>query len=285
MLTFSRFHLRPRVNKQVRAGKLLRVDLGTFWKPLSTRDESVFTTMSSWRNHVRTSLQQRDRKEKIPYAGVFTCLSQLEERYEIRKHILDDVLCKSLGRGGVDVGKDSRLLQLQLRESEHMQEKLSQTVSDLTTVLYLKEAELQYRQARVSLFRQEALSLARRSNTQRASLSELEHTLECQSKELADLHEEVRGLKKALAEARREKEELLQRWMVEKRVEADRLNKYNDTQERWQRLAKQLKKQLRIEIGKEYAPIVTNTWNGINNTSEIRLTHSDSEHVSTVTQV
>ncbi|XP_060895943.1 autophagy-related protein 16-1 isoform X2 [Labrus mixtus] len=284
MLTFSLFRLRPRVNKQVRAEKLLRVDLGTFWKPL-TRDESVFTTMSSWRNHVCTSLQQRDRKEKIPYAGVFTCLSQLEERYEIRTHILDDVLCKSLGRGDVDVGKDSRLLQLQLRESEHVQEKLSQTVSDLTTVLYLKEAELQYRQARVSLFRQEALSLARRSNTQRASLSDLEHTLECQSKELADLHEEVRGLKKALAQARQENEELLQRWMEEKRVEADRLNKYNDTQERWQRLAKQLKKQLRIEIGKEYAPIVTNSWNGINNTSEIRLTHSDRERVSTVTQV
>ncbi|XP_041645743.1 autophagy-related protein 16-1 [Cheilinus undulatus] len=252
--------------------------------------------MSSWRNHVRTSLHQRDKKEKVPFAGVFTCLSELEDRYEIRQQILDDVLCKSLGRGGIDVGQDSRLLQLQLRESEHMQEKLSQTVSDLTTVLYLKEAELQYRQARVSLYRQEALTLARRSNTQRAALSELEHTIERQSKELADLHTEVRGLKKALAQAQREKEELVQRWMEEKRVEADRLNKYNDTQERWQRLAKQLKKQLRIEIGKEYVPIVTNTWSGqtemlptairwINNTTEIRRTQSESDHVSTVTQV
>ncbi|CAJ1067234.1 autophagy-related protein 16-1-like isoform X2 [Xyrichtys novacula] len=250
--------------------------------------------MSSWRNHVRTSLHQRDKVEKVPYAGVFTCLSQLEERYEIRKQILDDLLCKSLGRSGVDKGKDPRLLQLQLRESEHMQEKLSQTVSDLTTVLYLKEAELQYRQARVSLYRQEALTLARRSNSQRATLSELQHTIECQSKELADLQAEVRGLKKALAQARREKEELLQRWMDEKRVEADRLNKYNDTQERWQRLAKQLKKQLRIEIGKEY--VVTNTWSGqtemlptaihwINSTTEIRRVHSEREHVSTVTQV
>uniref|UniRef100_UPI0037E85C69 autophagy-related protein 16-1 n=1 Tax=Semicossyphus pulcher TaxID=241346 RepID=UPI0037E85C69 len=212
--------------------------------------------MSSWRNHVRTSLQQRDKIEKIPYAGVFTCLSQLEERFE-----------------------------------------LSQTVSDLTSVLYLKESELQYRQARVSLYRQEALTLARRSNTQRAALSELEHTIECQSKELTDLHAEVRGLKKALVQAQREKDELLQRWMEEKRVEADRLNKYNATQERWQRLAKRLKKKkLHIEIGKEYVPVVMNSWSGptemppaaihwINNTTEMKRAQSDSNHVPTVTRV
>ncbi|CDQ76096.1 unnamed protein product [Oncorhynchus mykiss] len=39
---------------------------------------------------------------------------------------------------------DHRELHLNLRESEHITEKLSRTVSDLTTLMYLKEAELQY---------------------------------------------------------------------------------------------------------------------------------------------
>ncbi|XP_030298651.1 autophagy-related protein 16-1 [Sparus aurata] len=212
--------------------------------------------MGSWKNHVRDRLQQRDLTEKVPYFGVFSSLSQLEERLEVREQFLDDVQTKRLERGGVEVSKNTRLLQLQLRESEHLAEKLSQTVSDLTTVLYLKEAELQYWQSRVSHYRQEALTLAKGSNRLKATLSEFEYTVECQSKELAALRAEQNGLKEASAEALREKEELLQRWMEEKSEEADRLNKYNDTQERWQRLAMQLKKHLRKERGKD-VPMAT----------------------------
>ncbi|XP_039994426.1 autophagy-related protein 16-1 [Xiphias gladius] len=249
--------------------------------------------MGSWKNHVRARLQQRDQTEKLPHVGVFTSLSQMEERFEIRKHILDDVQSKSSELGGVEVGKNTRLLQLQLRESEHLAEKLSQTVSDLTTVLYLKEAELQYWQSRVSQYRQEALTLAKGSNTLKATLSEFEFTLECQSKELAAVQAEQKGLKEALAQSWREKEELLQRWMKEKREEADRLNKYNDTQERWQRLAKQLKKHLHRDMGKEYAPPATSPWSGttnsviqrISNTTDIHQGHSDHYKVSTVANV
>lgn len=89
---------------------------------------------------------------------------------------------------------------------------------------------------RVSHYRQQALTLAKRSNRLKATLSEFEYTVECQSKELAALRAEQNGLKEASAEALREKEELLQRWMEEKSEEADRLNKYNDTQERWEKL-------------------------------------------------
>ncbi|XP_022619454.1 autophagy-related protein 16-1-like [Seriola dumerili] len=210
--------------------------------------------MGSWKKHVRARLLQRDQTEKLPYVGVFTSLSLLEERFEIRKQILEEVQSKSLERGGVEVGKNTRLLQLQLRESEHLEEKLSQTVSDLTTVLYLKEAELQYWQSRVSQYRQEALTLAKGSNTLKATLSEFEFNIECQSKELGALRTEQKGLKEALAQAWREKEELLQRWMEEKREEADRLNQYNDTQERWQRLAKHLRKHLHREMEKSMFP-------------------------------
>ncbi|KAM8738531.1 autophagy-related protein 16-1 [Acanthopagrus schlegelii] len=212
--------------------------------------------MGSWKNHVRGRLQQRDLAEKVPFLGVFSSLSQLEERFEVREQFLDDVQTKRLEGGGVEVGKNTRLLQLQLRENEHLAEKLSQTVSDLTTVLYLKEAELQYWQSRVSHYRQEALTLAKGSNTLKATLSEFEYTVECQTKELAALRAEQKGLKEASAEALIEKEELLQRWMEEKSEEADRLNKYNDMQERWQRLAKQLKKHLRKKRGED-VPMVT----------------------------
>lgn len=88
----------------------------------------------------------------------------------------------------------------------------------------------------MSHYRQEALTLAKGSNRLKATLSEFEYTVECQSKELAALRAEQNGLKEASAEALREKEELLQRWMEEKSEEADRLNKYNDTQERWEKL-------------------------------------------------
>ncbi|XP_033469808.1 autophagy-related protein 16-1 [Epinephelus lanceolatus] len=251
--------------------------------------------MRSWKNHVRAQLQHRDQTEKLPYAGVFTSLSQLEERFEIRKRILDDQ-SKSSEQGGVQVGKDTRLLQLQLRESEHLAEKLSQTVSDLTAVLYLKEAELQYWQSRVSHYRQEARTLAKGSNTLKATLSEFEFTIECQSKELAVLRAEQKGLNEALAKARREKDELMQRWMVEKREEADRLNKHNDVVERWQRLAKQLKKHLHREKRKEYVPIVTSSWSSetetptsvtprINNTTDPQQGHSDHYCVSAVAGV
>lgn len=80
--------------------------------------------MGSWKNHVRARLQHRDQTEKLPFTGVFTSckihffcfatmmhlhrltlrtsvksvcfllVSQLEERFEIRKQILEDVQSK-----------------------------------------------------------------------------------------------------------------------------------------------------------------------------------------------
>lgn len=84
----------------------------------------------------------------------------------------------------------------------------------------------------MSHYRQEARTLAKGSNTLKATLSEFEFTIECQSKELAVLRAEQKGLNEALAQARREKDALMQRWMAEKREEADRLNKHNDVVER-----------------------------------------------------
>ncbi|XP_037127252.1 autophagy-related protein 16-1 [Syngnathus acus] len=210
--------------------------------------------MASWKNHVRAQLQRRNQKEKHPYEGVYRSLSQLEERFEIRQQFLEDVQSTS-SQGGENV----RLLQLGLRESEHLADKLSQTVSDLTTVLHLKDAELQHWQSRVSHHRQEALTLAKTSNTLKTTLYQHEYTIEQQTKELATLHTEQSGLKEALSQAWNEKENLLRRWMEEKKQEADRLNKYNDAQERWQRVAKRLRRHLYKNGKKASEPVTSNS--------------------------
>ncbi|XP_028982811.1 autophagy-related protein 16-1 [Betta splendens] len=211
--------------------------------------------MASWKSHVRARLQLRDHTEKRPFVGVFSSLSQLEERFEARKQFLGEVKSESQERGAVDVAINTRLLQLQLKESEHFADKLSQTVSDLTSVLYVKEAEVQYWQSRVSQYREEALTLAKGSNGLKATLAQLDFTIECQAKELGALRAERDRVQAELAQARREKDELLQRWMEDKREEADRLNNYNDIQERWQRLTQQLRKHLHKEA-KAHVPTV-----------------------------
>nr|XP_015800328.2 autophagy-related protein 16-1 [Nothobranchius furzeri] len=207
--------------------------------------------MGSWKNHVRARLEQRDFKEKHPFIGVFSSLSQLEERLEIREQILEDMHDKSVDGGEGVTGKDTQLIQLQLKESEHLVHKLSQTVSDLTSVLYLKEAELQYWQSCVSQHRQEALTLAKRNSNLNKTLVDLEFTVDLQFKELAALRLEKNKMKEALDQAHVDQEQTLHRWIEEKKKEADRLNKYNDKQERWQHVAKQLRKQLQGQRGKK----------------------------------
>lgn len=203
----------------------------------------------SWKSHVRARLLQRDEKEKVPFSGLFTCLADVQERLEFRTQILEEMHSKSLEKEiGFEDGRQAGLFQLQLRESERLGEKLSQTVSDLTAVLYFKEAELQYWQSRMSRYHQEALRLAKGSNSLKSALSESEFTAECQAKELARLQEEQETLKEALARAQRENEQLLQRWMDKKQEEACRVNEYNNTQERWHRLVTYFKKHKEIDV-------------------------------------
>ncbi|KAG7251526.1 hypothetical protein CRUP_034725, partial [Coryphaenoides rupestris] len=144
-----------------------------------------------------------------------------------RQHIWEDVQSQCLEQDGITCVD----LHLWLRESEHLNTKLSQTVSDLTSVLYFKEAELQYWQSQVSRYRQEALGLARGSNAQKATLNHLEFTVERQAKELGALQKEHMRLREGMVDAWKEKAELVQRWMEEKKEEAARVNKYNDAQE------------------------------------------------------
>lgn len=84
----------------------------------------------------------------------------------------------------------------------------------------------------VSQYRKEAVTLAKSKNELKATLLDYEFTMECQSKELAALRSEQGELKEALEQAKREKEELVQRLIEEKSAEAERLNIHNDLTER-----------------------------------------------------
>lgn len=85
---------------------------------------------------------------------------------------------------------------------------------------------------RVVRFRNEALVLGREMATLKTNMADYEYSLELQDKELTSQRQDLVALKQELSAVSREKEELLERWMREKRQEASRVNKFNKMQER-----------------------------------------------------
>ncbi|KAG7484105.1 hypothetical protein MATL_G00045620 [Megalops atlanticus] len=203
--------------------------------------------MEKWKIHVRAKLFQRDCQQKDPFNGLFNTYSRLLEKCELRDGLWEESQESSpVGNDHVMESLREKLqLRLQLREGELAREKLSQKVSDLTSSLYLKEAELQYCHSQVSRYRKEALSLARNASSLQSRLLECEYTLERQSKELSALRAECRALQEELVGAWQEKEQLLERWLEEKREEAERVNQHNDAQERWHHFTMRLTRHLR----------------------------------------
>lgn len=85
---------------------------------------------------------------------------------------------------------------------------------------------------RVARYRTEAVLLAQGASCLKSELEEYEYQLECQSKELTALRLEHNTLREELADTKLQKEQLLDRWLEEKKEEAERINKHNATQER-----------------------------------------------------
>ncbi|KAM9455636.1 uncharacterized protein Hap1MRO34_019307 isoform 2-T3 [Clarias gariepinus] len=203
--------------------------------------------MEAWKSHVRAALIHRDCIQKDPFSGLFS----KEEMLDLRLGAWEDLerdRTQSANTNGVlqcpVEEKNSPQLYLQLKEEEQVRKKLVQKVLDLTSDLYLKEAELQYCNSQVSRYRNEAVLMARGACCLKNDLSEYEYKLECQSKALATLQLEQRTLREELALARQEKEELLERWLEEKREEAERINTHNAALERWNSYARRLNRRL-----------------------------------------
>ncbi|KAF4081964.1 hypothetical protein AMELA_G00146390 [Ameiurus melas] len=207
--------------------------------------------MEAWKSHVRAALIHRDCLQKDPFSGLFTKVSRLEEMLSLHMGVWEDLemdRIQSPNTNGVlqcpVEEKNPLKLYLQLKEEEHVRKKLTQKVSDLTSDLYLKEAELQYCHSQVSRYRTEAVLLARGACCLKDELSEYEYKLECRSKQLATLQSEQRKLREELVLVRQEKEELLERWLEEKREEAERINKHNAALEKWNSYAGRLNRRL-----------------------------------------
>ncbi|CAM4730150.1 hypothetical protein PO909_022496 [Leuciscus waleckii] len=223
--------------------------------------------MESWKSHVRAELFHRDCRQRDPFSGLFDKVSRLEEMLDF--HI-------KLWQGSSKENRSSRCpneggtLYLRVNEVEFLNQQLKQKISDLTSNIYLKEAELQYCHSQVARYRTEAVLLAQGASCLKSDLEEYEYQLECQSKELTALRREHSTLTEEMAATKLQEEELLDRWLEEKKQEAERINKHNATQERWQRLAGRLKKRYR---GKSRPPpcVAANT----NNSSDIKPTEAN----------
>ncbi|XP_059394585.1 autophagy-related protein 16-1 [Carassius carassius] len=194
--------------------------------------------MESWKSHVRAELFHRDCKQRDPFSGLFGKVSRLEEMLTLHMKLSDKGSSRCPDEGGI--------LHLRVNELEFLNQQLKQNISDLTSNIYLKEAELQYCHSQVARYRTEAVVLAQGASSLKAELEEYEYQLECQSKELTALRLEHSSLREELTAANLQNEQLLERWLEEKKEEAERINKYNATQERWQRLAGRLKKRHRV---------------------------------------
>ncbi|XP_056322485.1 autophagy-related protein 16-1 [Danio aesculapii] len=202
--------------------------------------------MESWKSHVRVELFHRDCRQKDPFSGLFHKVSKLEEMLDFHVKLWQsmDTSCSKENKGS-RCPDEGGTLYLRVNEMELFNQQLKQKISDLTSNIYLKDAELQYCHSQVSRYRTEAVLLAQGSSCLKANLEEYEYELECQSKELTALRLEQKTLREQLSAANLQNEQLLERWLEEKKEEAERINKHNATQERWQRLAGCLKKRYR----------------------------------------
>ncbi|XP_018925045.1 autophagy-related protein 16-1-like [Cyprinus carpio] len=196
--------------------------------------------MESWKSHVRAELFHRDCRQRDPFSGLFDKVSRLEEMLTFHMKL------SSKDNGSSRCPDEGGTLYLRVNELEFLNQQLKEKISDLTSNVYLKEAELQYCHSQVVRYRAEAVVLAQGASSLKAELDEYGYQLECQSKELTALRLEHSSLREELTAANLQNEQLLDRWLEEKKEEAERINKYNATQERWQRLAGRLRKRHRV---------------------------------------
>ncbi|KAK2871219.1 hypothetical protein QQF64_002364 [Cirrhinus molitorella] len=201
--------------------------------------------MEPWKSHVRAELFHRDCRQKDPFSGLFDKVSRLEEMLSFHMKLWQNV-DSFKEKGSSRCPDEDGTLYLRVNELEFCNQQLRQKISDQASNIYLKEAELQYCHSQVARYRTEAVVLAQGASCLKANLEEYEYQLECQSKELTTLRLEHSSLREELTAANLQNEQLLDRWLEEKKEEAERINKYNATQERWQRLAGRLKKRYRV---------------------------------------
>ncbi|XP_046716521.1 uncharacterized protein si:ch1073-143l10.2 isoform X2 [Silurus meridionalis] len=206
--------------------------------------------MEVWKSHVRAALIHRDCLQKDPFSGLFTKVSSLEEMLSLHMGVWEDLKRDRIQRlifsclvPGVQTQME--YYSAQMRIQTHRNSMCSSKRNSNSD-------------KRVSRYRNEAVLLARGACCLKNDLCEYEYKLECQSKELAALKLEQRTLREELAIARQEKEELLERWLEEKKEEAERINKHNAALERWNSYAGRLNRRLNSGSRRHPRPATNN---------------------------
>ncbi|XP_078522127.1 autophagy-related protein 16-like isoform X2 [Lissotriton helveticus] len=134
--------------------------------------------------------------------------------------------------------------QLDLAELLKARAELAQTVLELNRTLQLKDVEIQDHRARISKQAQDILSLAKRCQDQKAYVEELERQHELLQDEHSVLQLTYLAVDERLQKTESENKQLLARWMEEKALEADRLNRCNEQEEKYGKLLTKLRRKL-----------------------------------------
>ncbi|XP_029429045.1 autophagy-related protein 16-like [Rhinatrema bivittatum] len=210
----------------------------------------------TWKLHIKVELGRRDRSEKDGYQRLLDTHAKLVDRLDLQKFLAEKLQLEinktefSASPPQERMRLDTAVLQIQhqleLAELHKAWKELSQTVLDLNKTLQLKETEIQDYQARVSRSSQETLCLMKRCLEQESALEKLEQSHQLLGNEHDALQLTFTALEERLHRIESENQKLVTRWMEEKALEADRLNRCNEQEERSRRIIAKLKHKLEL---------------------------------------
>lgn len=212
----------------------------------------------TWKRHIRAELQRRDRSQKEGYEGLLETYLKLLDRLDLQNflaeklqleihrndfsgspthHMTHETLCLEAAHLRIQH-------QLELAELLKARAELAQTVLELNKTLQLKDVEIQDHRARISKQAQDISSLAKRCQDQKAYVEELEKEHELLQDEHNVLQLTYLAVDERLQKTESENKQLLARWMEEKALEADRLNRCNEQEEKYGKLLTKLRRKL-----------------------------------------
>ncbi|XP_064408831.1 autophagy-related protein 16-1 isoform X2 [Latimeria chalumnae] len=135
--------------------------------------------------------------------------------------------------------------QVELKEAHKARGELAQNVIDLNKTLQLKETEIQDYQVRISRYKHEIAFLSKRCCELESQLRDLQACHEQLQDEHVVLQRTCSAVEERQQRTQQENSELVQRWMQEKTLEAERMNRCNETEERYRKLMGKLAKKLK----------------------------------------
>ncbi|XP_030077138.1 autophagy-related protein 16 [Microcaecilia unicolor] len=216
----------------------------------------------TWKIHIKTELGRRDRTEKDAYQKLLHTYAKLMERLDLQKFLADKLQLEISNTESSASPPQERMqlniaalhvqYELEVSELRKVQTELSQTVLDLNKTLQLKESEIQEYQSRISRSAQEIRLLMKRCSEQENSLEELEQSHQLLRNEHDVLQLKTRALEEQLHRTESENQKLVTRWMEEKALEADRVNCYNEQEEKFLRAVVKLKQKLALLRGRSF---------------------------------